>query len=59
MSDHFTDGLPHQVTLYIPSTFDVDKPLNADAADWWVRNALTFLADLFGGATAQAATGAW
>jgi hypothetical protein len=49
----------HRVTLYIPSTADVDEPLTESAAKEVVNRAQRFMATLFGGATVIAAAGSW
>lgn len=55
----FGEGLANKVTLYIPSTTDVDSKLSEDAAAEVVNRAARLLADRFGGATAVPAQGAW
>ena len=48
--------LSHIFKIYVPSTTDVNTPTdNAEK----VRNTLVFLSDMFGGATATPARGAW
>ena len=42
--------------IYVPSTVDVDRPVDSSAA---VSGCLSFLSGLFGGATAIDAAGAW
>jgi hypothetical protein len=54
-----TSGWEHKVTLYIPSTTDVDKHLSADTAKDVVTRAKRLLANIFGGATAISAEGSW
>jgi CRP-like cAMP-binding protein len=46
----------NQVSLYIPTTVDVDQALDTSA---YVRQTLDFLGGLFGGATSDDAQGVW
>jgi hypothetical protein len=46
----------HSFKIYIPSTVDVNNPVDSSAA---VRGCLSFLSGMFGGATAFDASGAW
>ena len=46
----------HSFRIYVPSTVDVDRPVDSSAA---VSGCLSFLSGLFGGATALHASGAW
>ena len=46
----------HSFRIYVPSTVDVDRPVDSSAA---VSGCLSFLSGLFGGATALRASGAW
>ena len=46
----------HSFRIYVPSTVDVDSPVDSSAA---VSGCLSFLSGLFGGATALHASGAW
>lgn len=55
----FGAGWANKVTLYVPSTVDVDRPLDANAAESVVTRSLHLLAGRFGGATAIRAQGAW
>ena len=48
--------LNKRVALYVPSTVDVDVSVNSSEE---VAAAARFLASIFGGATATAATGYW
>lgn len=45
-----------KVSIYVPSTVDVDKPVNNAE---YVEKTCRFLADNFGGCTAQKAQGSW
>lgn len=54
-----SEGLANQVTLVIPSTTDVNHPLSHEAATEVANRALRFLSELYGGATAIPARGAW
>ena len=45
--------------MYVPSTINVDEVLNESAAELVVKEAATFLARRFGGATVTSANGAW
>lgn len=48
--------LSHKFSIYVPSTVDIDKPTdNAEK----VKQTLSFLSSLFGGATATKSRGAW
>ena len=49
-------GRPHEVTVFIPSTADVDQPI--DPAPY-VERATALLGECFGGATVRDATGVW
>lgn len=55
----FGDGLGNKVALYVPSTADVDQALSESAAKEVVNRSLRLFSDLFGGATAVPASGAW
>ena len=48
--------LKSQVKIYVPSTTEVDKPIENNE---WVDKTLTFLSSSFGGATTTKALGAW
>ncbi len=48
-----------RVAVYVPGTANVDKKLGKRTREVCERATLTFLSDLFGGATAQTAKGAW
>ena len=48
--------LSHIFKIYVPSTTDVNNAINNAEK---VRNTLVFLSDMFGGATATEARGAW
>lgn len=54
-----SEGMGNKVTLYVPSTVTVDQPLSQSAADEFVSRSLRLLSELFGGATAITAKGAW
>ena len=49
-------SLKHIFKIYVPSTTDVNSPVDNTKQ---VNNTLQFLSGLFGGATSQAARGAW
>lgn len=51
--------LSHRVTVYVPSTRNVDQQLTLDEAEELVQRTAKFLSKLFGGATAQPAVGFW
>lgn len=53
------DGLTHRVALYIPGTTQVKREMDVAEHDRWVRAAMRTLSELFGGATAMPAIGAW
>lgn len=46
----------HQVSVFIPTTIDVDQPIDASI---YVERALVFLGQKFGGATSSQARGVW
>lgn len=48
--------LRHKVTVYVPSTTDIDKPIDNAA---WVDATAKVLASAFGGATSSPAVGYW
>lgn len=48
--------LSSKITVYVPSTCDIDKPVNTQE---WVEAAATLLSNCFGGATSCAALGYW
>lgn len=48
--------LSHIFKIYVPSTTDVNTPIDNAAT---VAKTLEFLSNMFGGATATAARGAW
>ena len=48
--------LKSRVTIYVPSTFNVDESVDNSE---WVTKTLTLLANCFGGATSTKALGAW
>jgi CRP-like cAMP-binding protein len=49
-------SLNHAVALFVPSTMDVDQQVDNSGQ---VRATLSFLGNLFGGATSSSAEGAW
>lgn len=49
-------GKPHSVAIYIPTTVDVDTPIDAQI---YVQRAGEFLGDCFGGATVSKQRGLW
>lgn len=54
-----SDGYPHQVTIYLPTTVDVDKPLSDSQTSQQIRRTVRWLSLLAGGATAIPARGGW
>jgi CRP-like cAMP-binding protein len=48
--------LNHSIGIFIPSTLDVDRPIDNKP---YVQSTLSFLGTLFGGATRNQAEGAW
>ena len=44
------------IKIIVPSTINVNEPINTDSQ---VNDCLTFLTNVFGGATAEKAMGAW
>ncbi len=46
----------HNIAVFIPTTMDVDKPINTDV---YVKDVLNFMAERFGGATCREASGVW
>ena len=48
--------LSSKVTVYVPSTIDINKEINTSA---YIDNCATLLSDCFGGATATNALGCW
>ncbi|GAA6135364.1 hypothetical protein NBRC116188_21540 [Oceaniserpentilla sp. 4NH20-0058] len=46
----------HQISMFIPTTIDVDKPIDASI---YVDKAMVFLGEKFGGATSSQARGVW
>ncbi len=58
-ADVFGKGLTNKVSLYVPSTVDIRQSLTESATEEYVNRSLRFLANLFGGATALSAQGAW
>lgn len=55
----FGTGLKHRISVFVPGTTSVDQPMTATEHKAHVRTALRTLSVLFGGATAQSATGGW
>lgn len=53
------EGLGNQVAIYVPSTTDVNKQLDATQHETLVKEAGTFLSERFGGATANPVSGFW
>ena len=49
-------SLSHSIKIYVPGTVNVNCAVDNTAA---VNGCLSFLSGLFGGATSQAARGAW
>ncbi len=56
--DVFVDRLQrsNQISLFIPTTYDVDKPLDTSK---YIDETLTFLGQRFGGATSEEVKGIW
>ena len=52
----FKFDLDSKVSIYVPSTYDVNQPVNNDAR---VMEIIKELSGLFGGATASDAIGGW
>lgn len=52
----FNFDLDCKISIYVPSTVDVNKPIENEG---FVREILGKLSDMFGGATASAAIGGW
>lgn len=50
------DSLATKVAIYVPSTIDIDNPVNNSDM---VEKTAIFLSDLFGGCTAFEASGFW
>lgn len=50
------DSLSTKIAIYVPSTIDIDQPVDNSAQ---VEKTARFLADLFGGCTAFEASGYW
>jgi hypothetical protein len=48
--------LKHKFSIYVPSTIDINKTTDNTEK---VKQTLSFLSGLFGGATAQKSSGAW
>lgn len=46
----------HNIAVFIPTTMDVDQPINTEA---YVKEVLNFMAERFGGATSREASGVW
>ena len=49
-------GRTHQVCVYIPTTMDVDRPIDTTP---YLERTLAFFGELFGGATSAKAQGVW
>ena len=50
------DSLATKVAIYVPSTIDIDKPVNNSE---WIEKTAVFFSDLFGGCTACDVSGYW
>ena len=50
------DSLATKVAIYVPSTIDIDKPVNNSE---WIEKTAVFFSDLFGGCTACNVAGYW
>ena len=50
------DSLTTKIAIYVPSTIDIDSPVDNSAQ---VKKTACFLSDLFGGCTAFQASGYW
>lgn len=59
VSEVFGQGLSHKVSVYVPSTQNVNLKLAADAHKNILDSTLRFMSQLYGGATAVEARGAW
>ena len=46
----------HNIAVFIPSTMEVDKPIDTDE---YVKEVLNFMAERFGGATSREGSGVW
>lgn len=52
-------NLSCSVSVYVPSTKDVNKKMSSDEHQKYIDRVLTELSNLFGGATAYDAKGSW
>lgn len=59
MNEIFGQGYSHKVSVYVPSTQNVNLRLSADAHKNVLDTTLRFMSELYGGATAVEARGAW
>lgn len=50
------DSLNTKISIYVPSTIDIDKPVNNSE---WIEKTAVFFSDLFGGCTACNVSGYW
>jgi hypothetical protein len=56
VNNHFVDALAHSVSIYVPSTVNVNTPVDSAKV---VNETLSKLSAIFGGCTASNAQGAW
>ena len=59
VSEVFGVGLPHKVSVYVPSTQNVNLNLSDDAHKNILDSTIRFMSELYGGATAVTARGAY
>lgn len=59
VAEVFGSGLTHKVSVYVPSTVDVNQSLNESAAKEIIHRVQREMSNLFGGATAITTEGAW
>lgn len=59
LAEVFGQGLNNRVAVYIPGTRNVNQALDEGTIEQLRDRALRFLTELFGGATAMSAFGAW
>lgn len=50
------ERLSTKIAIYVPSTIDIDKPVNNSE---WIEKTAVFFSDLFGGCTSFEASGYW
>src|SRR5689334_17640534 len=59
MNEVFGQGLSHKISVYVPSTQNVNLNLSEDAHKNILDTTIRFLSELYGGATAVTARGAY